>query len=576
MILEMPTIAERRKALERLPTDLNDSFRGIITRIRRRPTELGMQALMWIHFAHRPLKLIELQHALSVKESQKEFDADYIPSQKVLLDCCLGLILVDEETLTVRFTHFTIEEYFRINSELEFPNGHSYITETCLTYLNFGGLRQHCMDLRSLHEKFAKYAFLDYVALNWGTYFVKQQCSVSLTKLAGMVLRHDGEHPPCAIQSLYYLKLTAEWMRRYHTPVKKFSGVHVMAYFGLNEIMADFFKAELVDESGRTPLSWAAEGGQKAFVQLLIERYGVDINAKDNEGETPLMWAAKEGHVAVVRLLIERGGVNIDGKDNMGKTPLMWAAEKGHEAVVRLLIERDGVDINAKDNEEATPLMWAAGMGWEVVVRLLIERDGIDINAKDETGRTPLMWAAKEGRVAIVRLLIEREGVDIKAKDNGGATPLMWAALFGREAVVRLLIARDGVDINAKDNGGATPLMWAAVSGCEAVVRRLIGTGGVDINAKDNDGKTALAFANGSVENPPFWANRQGPKAVVRLLIERNGVDINATDNEGKTALSLADANVEREGLKGIVQFLKGSSDTTPAGSLTEDVQSRS
>ena len=70
MVLEMPTIAERREALEILPTDLYHSFSGIITRIRRRPTELGLRVLMWLHFANRPLKLVELQHALSVKESQ--------------------------------------------------------------------------------------------------------------------------------------------------------------------------------------------------------------------------------------------------------------------------------------------------------------------------------------------------------------------------------------------------------------------------------------------------------------------------------------------------------------------------
>ena len=106
----MPTISQRREALEMLPSDLYDSFRDIITRIRQRPTastELGMRVLMWIHFAYRPLKLVELQHALAVKKSHIEFDAGNIPSVTVLLDSCLGLVLVDEETMTVRFVHFT-------------------------------------------------------------------------------------------------------------------------------------------------------------------------------------------------------------------------------------------------------------------------------------------------------------------------------------------------------------------------------------------------------------------------------------------------------------------------------------
>ena len=51
--------------------------------------------------------------------------------------------------------------------------------------------------------------------------------------------------------------------------------------------MAGFCKVELGDELGRTPLSWAAELGQEAFVRLLIERGGVNINPKDNRGKTP-------------------------------------------------------------------------------------------------------------------------------------------------------------------------------------------------------------------------------------------------------------------------------------------------
>ena len=470
MVLEMPTIAQRREALEILPTDLYDSFRGIVTRIRRRrPSELGMRVLMWLHFANRPLKLVELQHALSVKESQKEFNADYIPSQKILLDCCFGLVLVDEQTSTVRFTHFTIEEYFRQNAGSEFPNGYSYIAETCLTYLNFSGLKQHCTDLNNLQNKITEYAFLDYAALNWGTYYVKQQCSVSLTKLARTILEHGSERPPCAIQALYYLRLD---IRDFRTPVKKFSGVHVTAYFGLNEIMAGFFhRVELEDESGRTPLSWAAGVGQEAVVRLLIERDDIDFNAGDYDGKTPLIWAAERGHEAVVRLLIERDGVDIDAKDNRGITPLMWAAGRGHEAVVLLLIERDSVDINAKDIEGKTPLLRAAEEGHEAVVQLLIERDGININAKDDEGRTPLMWAANRGFEAIVRLLIER-GVDINATDNKGKTALSlvgadfdilpyWLKLRvieARNIIVQLLNDRCDVQARGSDTTPSSSL----------------------------------------------------------------------------------------------------------------------
>ena len=40
--------------------------------------DLGMRVLMWLHFAYRPLKLVELQHALAVKKSHIEFGAGNI------------------------------------------------------------------------------------------------------------------------------------------------------------------------------------------------------------------------------------------------------------------------------------------------------------------------------------------------------------------------------------------------------------------------------------------------------------------------------------------------------------------
>ena len=385
MILEMPTVFQRREALEVLPADLYNAYRGIITRIRRRPSagqaELGMRVLMWLHFAYRPLQLVELQHALAVKKGHTEFNESNIPSPKALLECCLGLVIVDEETLTVRFMHFTLEEYFRDNARTEFPNGPSSIAENCLTYLNFGKLRQHCTTFYSLKEIMTKYAFLSYAALYWGTY-VKEQSNDCLVKLAKVLLEHESERPPCAIQAMYYYLIYDKPWSIPSITAQKFSRIHVAAYFGLSENMAYFCKVEIKDDYGRTPLSWAAGEGHEAVVQLLIGRGGVDTNTKDYGGVTPLMLAARGGHEAVVRLLIERDDIDINAKDDgLGGAALMHAAMGRHEAVVRLLIERDDIDINAKNKWGNTALMLAANLGHEAVVQLLNDR--YDVLGKD-------------------------------------------------------------------------------------------------------------------------------------------------------------------------------------------------
>ena len=513
MVLGMTTKFQRRKALKALPPDLYGSFRGIITRIRECPignqAELGMRVLMWLHFAYRPLQLVELQHALAVEVGHTEFEADNIPSRKTLLDCCLGLAVVDDETLTVRFVHYTVEEYFRDNTKTEFPNGCSSIAETCLTYLNFGTLRQHCMDSDSLDNIRNNYAFLNYAALYWGTYF-KQQGSDALTELIIIIVDHKTECPPCAIQALYR-QLSPEL-----SFPQRFSGIHAIAYFGLSDIMVYLsqreWNMELKDDCAWTPLSWAAEAGHEAVVRQLIERGDVNINTKDTNRHTPLSLAAGAGHEAVVRLLVERSDVDIDSKNKRGRTPLFLAVENEHVAVVRLLVGRSDVDINAKSYFfEQTPLTTAAENGNEAIVRLLIGRDDVDINFSDWSRRTPLLLAVASGHVAVVRLLVGRSDADINAKTPLGRTSLAMAAAIGNETIVRLLIGRDDIDINTEDIRGLTPLSFAAQGGYEAIVRLLINRDDIDINAEDIRGQTPLSYAA-----------QGGYEAIVRLLQARS------------------------------------------------------
>ncbi|KAL5355544.1 ankyrin repeat-containing domain protein [Aspergillus floccosus] len=59
------------------------------------------------------------------------------------------------------------------------------------------------------------------------------------------------------------------------------------------------------DESGRTLLSWAAEHGHDAIVEVLM-RHGADSSVKDNRGRTALDLAQERGHSVVIQLLQRR------------------------------------------------------------------------------------------------------------------------------------------------------------------------------------------------------------------------------------------------------------------------------
>ena len=68
-----------------LPTELYGTFAEAIDRVQkqsRSDAELGMQVLMWLHLAYRPLALKELQHALAVDNDHTELDPENIPPRK--------------------------------------------------------------------------------------------------------------------------------------------------------------------------------------------------------------------------------------------------------------------------------------------------------------------------------------------------------------------------------------------------------------------------------------------------------------------------------------------------------------
>ncbi|MFS0755600.1 ankyrin repeat domain-containing protein [Noviherbaspirillum sp. 1P10PC] len=91
-------------------------------------------------------------------------------------------------------------------------------------------------------------------------------------------------------------------------------------------------------KNGRTALSQAVSGGNKAVVELLLRHKAqVDLAFASGSIElTPLADAAYRGHTGIVRLLLE-SGADRTLKDSEGKTAVHRAIESNNKEVVDLL-----------------------------------------------------------------------------------------------------------------------------------------------------------------------------------------------------------------------------------------------
>lgn len=107
---------------------------------------------------------------------------------------------------------------------------------------------------------------------------------------------------------------------------------------GHEAVVERFLSACCVDvnlsiSEGRTLWSYAAGEGWEAVARHLLHM-GAGGDRKDQSGTTPLSFAARNGHDAIVKLLLDTGCVDIDYSERGGQRSLPHAAERGRQAAV--------------------------------------------------------------------------------------------------------------------------------------------------------------------------------------------------------------------------------------------------
>ena len=530
--------------------------------------DLAMQVLSWITCAMRPLTTVELQHALAVEVGDSELDGDNIPDIDDMVSVCAGLVTVDEESTIIRLVHYTTQEYFEKTQLRWFPGGHLTITNVCTTYLSFLKFENgYCPTIEEFKQRLRLNPFYEYSARNWGAH--ARATSTHDTVIS--FLRKPGQ-VDAAVQGV----MADYWHNgvRCHCLTSKMTGLHLAAYYGLEEAVKSLITEDgpdVVDVYGETPLACSARKGRETAAEILCA-YGAEVNARDHRGRTPLSRAAELGHEPTVELPLINGA-EVNSSDNDNQTPLSQAVGYGHKTVVKLLLRVEKINVNFKDNTGHTALTGAVSSKNEAITKMLLGVERTDINSKDNAGRTSLMQAVSNNHEAITTMLLATNGINPNSMDDQNRTPLWAATRNGNEALVKQLLAA-GADPNLKDNNGYGPLWYAVCARHVPIIQSLLAKGGVDVNSKGLYDRTPLYeavstrlhyeivrllidhgadinAANGVGRTALHYAAERSSKKVVRLLIDR-GADIHAVDHWADTALHGA----AHHGLEAVVKML--------------------
>ena len=521
-----PTEGEIRDAIEAMPQGLNDAFEETLNRIQRQADgrkKLGMNTLMWIYHAKRPLLISELSDALAIRPGVTSLNPLYRPSQKLIVDSCLGLVKVDEKSSTIRLIHYSVQEFLQHSEEKIFPMGDVLIAELTITYSLLDEFAAgSCPDEGAIEALISQNPFAAYAACFWGHHVRDAKCGTT-EELALHFLRAV----PQRICSYQISRYVAGYRELYWEPEEADScnALMLTASFGLESLASRILEdtEDLVDaatKTGTTPLIKAAASGNVSLMKVLMNR-GADP-LKENWYGSAFHCAAEAGQVAALQELLQHG-IEVDIRDHIGRTALHCATDNGHIAAMRTLLAR-GANINAKftqGEQGYTALRYAVVMEQppDVVKALLVS--GAKTEIRDQHGVTPLHDAAALSLEDIMLLLLDF-GANIHARTVHGNTALHVAAVRNHVDIVHILLDH-GAEKDARTLDGVTSLFMAAERGGEETVRALLDSG-ADVEAEDDEGTTALHVAM-----------RENHRNIVQLLLEA-GASTNLSSRDGGTS----------------------------------------
>ncbi|MCO5595339.1 hypothetical protein L7F22_049381 [Adiantum nelumboides] len=281
----------------------------------------------------------------------------------------------------------------------------------------------------------------------------------------------------------------------------------------LDALAATPHGSKAVDEKGyteRTPLHYAAGGGQAAIVNVLLQA-GADAYARDKDGATPLHFAAGWGNSIPCMDLLYKSSKRRH-VDDKGWTALHYAAANGQLQTVHWLLNQ-GADINAVENVRGNAPLHLAERHPEIIYALTSA--GADIwlenkNKKDAIGlaHSHNDAVAVRAHLRAIQTEVPREVVDPFEKHGedratllhyvsayGGAEAMAWiVGLSAFQKEIADATAGREFKVNVKDNNGRTAVHWAAVAGnVEAL--RMLAKHKADLNAVDVEGRNILCLA---------------------------------------------------------------------------------
>ncbi|KAL9629558.1 MAG: hypothetical protein Q9204_005200 [Flavoplaca sp. TL-2023a] len=525
------TLKSLRKALENLPTTLDELYNEALHRIEAQSPDdqqLAFNALRWVAYTYRPLGFRALQEALAIETGEEDFDSDGLPPISLVIDVCAGLLTADAETGKVRLVHYTTQGYMDSVLASKFPDAHALIAEDCISYLDYQVLQSTGPDERIPLAS----GLFSYASTFWASHTIARRTPRLNTRVERFLASSPSVH-------LMTIKDYDRYGHILHLRrLYRCDGYAIAAFLGLcDELNASLPHIDNVDKllngqrygwvtrPRRPALQLAIYNHQIKTVCILLD-HGADIEKKDSRGNTPLHIAIGCKALETVRTLVQRGA-DIMAKNSGLQIPFQSVWWSSPVPSLQDLLDA-GTVLERRHLFEDSPLMRSIIEHGDHQTNQWLFHTALKDPDRTLLPSTILRFAAEEGAMYMVDALCDF-GADINSKDRSGNTALHGACLSDTPAVVERVL-KLGTHVNERNDKGEIALHHAVASRHEEFTKLLISHKS-DIDVQNSDGFTPLMNA----------IQRHCTTNALHLL--QQGASTNFTDTNGMTALHLASAN---------------------------------
>ena len=276
------------------------------------------------------------------------------------------------------------------------------------------------------------------------------------------------------------------------------------------------------DSEGNTPLCLAAQAGDLAWAQQLIDR-GADVHHINLDGDNPLTLAAAGGHLTFIEWLDSHFWQPVDHENYHGETALTLAARHGHQPVVQWLVSQ-GASSEHLNDQLKDALAEAVANGHLALAQWLSSQE-TDLSRVYPDGNNLFLHAVLAGHQSMAQWL-EDSGVNGQQINECGDSAVTLAARHGHHQLLARLLAKNAGGVQQVCRNGDSPLLIAARHGHGETVKLLV-QHGADTGLVNYAGSNVLTLAAASSEPLALW-------------LCSIGIDIHHIDFSGDNAFTLA------------------------------------